>query len=81
MKSWTVRLLVLMTLLLCVAGPGAGTRGGYASYLSAYLFWIGLSLGCLAITMLHHLVGGEWGLVTRGPLQAAHFLAACACGG
>ncbi len=57
-------------LLLCLVGPGSGTREGYASYLSAYLFWIGLSLGCLAVSMLHHLVGGEWGLVTRRLLQA-----------
>ena len=57
-------------LLLCLVGPGAGTRGFYASYLYAYLFWIGLSLGCLAVTMLHQLVGGDWGLVTRRLLQA-----------
>jgi hypothetical protein len=57
-------------LLLCAAGPGAGTRGFYASYLAAYLFWLGLSLGCLAVTMLHQLVGGDWGRVTRRLLQA-----------
>ncbi len=37
----------------------------YRSYLFAYLFWIGLSLGCLAIVMLHHLMGGDWGACVR----------------
>ncbi len=37
----------------------------YRSYLFAYLFWIGLTLGCLAIVMLHHLMGGEWGICVR----------------
>ncbi|MEO8051355.1 MAG: ATP-binding protein, partial [Acidobacteriota bacterium] len=32
----------------------------FPSYLVAYLFWIGIGLGCLGITMLHHLVGGAW---------------------
>jgi hypothetical protein len=41
------------------------------SYLVAYVFWIGLALGGLGLTMLHHLVGGSWGLVVRRPLESA----------
>jgi hypothetical protein len=41
------------------------------SYLVAWLFWIGLTLGCLAIMMLHHLSGGGWGLMVRRILEAA----------
>jgi len=37
----------------------------YRSYLFAYLFWIGLTMGCLGIVMLHHLMGGEWGICVR----------------
>jgi hypothetical protein len=40
------------------------------SYLVAYVFWVGLALGCLGLTMLHHLVGGSWGLVVRRPLES-----------
>jgi hypothetical protein len=57
-------------LILCAAGPWSGTRVFFASYLAAYLFWTGLSLGCLAMSMLHQLVGGEWGVVTRPLLRA-----------
>jgi len=41
-----------------------------ASYLVAYVFWVGLALGCLGLTMLHHLVGGSWGLVVRRPMES-----------
>src|SRR5271166_6065541 len=39
------------------------------SYLVAYVFWVGLALGCMGLTMLHHLVGGSWGLVVRRPME------------
>jgi hypothetical protein len=37
----------------------------YQSYLSAWLFWLGITLGAMGIVMLHHLLGGEWGQMTR----------------
>jgi hypothetical protein len=40
------------------------------SYLVAYVFWVGLALGCLGLTMLHHLVGGSWGMVVRRPMES-----------
>jgi hypothetical protein len=43
----------------------------FRSYLFAYLFWFGISLGSLAGAMLHYLVGGNWGLAIRRPLEAA----------
>ncbi len=36
-----------------------------------YVFWLGISLGCLGLTMLHHLVGGGWGLPIRRPMESA----------
>jgi hypothetical protein len=42
----------------------------FRSYLIAYLFWIGVALGCLPLLMLHHLVGGNWGFVIRRILEA-----------
>ncbi|MEO8126439.1 MAG: hypothetical protein ABJF23_22505 [Bryobacteraceae bacterium] len=35
------------------------------SYLFAYLYWTGLALGCLAILLIHHVVGGKWGMLIR----------------
>jgi hypothetical protein len=42
----------------------------FRSYLTAYLFVIGFPLGCLALLMLHHLVGGEWGFMIQRMLEA-----------
>jgi hypothetical protein len=44
----------------------------YPAYLVAWLFWLGISLGSLAIGLLHHLTGGAWGLVIRRELEAAY---------
>jgi hypothetical protein len=40
------------------------------SYLYAYLFWTGMALGCLAILLLHHTVGGKWGMMIRRMCEA-----------
>jgi hypothetical protein len=42
----------------------------FPAYLVGYLYWVGIALGCIGLTMLHHLVGGSWGLVIRRPLEA-----------
>jgi hypothetical protein len=42
----------------------------FRSYLLAYLFWIGIGVGCLSIAMIHHLSGGAWGVVIRRILEA-----------
>lgn len=43
----------------------------FRSYLLAYIFWIAIPLGCLAILMLQHMSGGVWGLVTRRVLESS----------
>src|SRR5207253_1305870 len=43
----------------------------FHSYLFAWLFWVGLSLGALVIVMLQFLTGGQWGLAIRGLSIAA----------
>ena len=45
-------------------------RAFFQSYLYAYVFWTGLALGCFALLMLQHLVGGAWGAVIQRPLEA-----------
>ena len=57
-------------LALCVGGAAFDPRQFFQSYLQAYLFWIGISLGGSAILMLHHLVGGRWGFPIRRLLEA-----------
>ena len=40
------------------------------AYLFSYIFFIGLSLGSLALLMLHRQVAGAWGFLIRRPLEA-----------
>lgn len=65
-------------LIVGVAGVAVCLLGGlfdwdqfFRSYLVAYLFWIGIALGCFAILMLQHMSGGAWGLVIRRLLESA----------
>jgi len=41
------------------------------SYLIAFMFWIGISLGSLVLLMVQYLSGGAWGLVARRVFEAA----------
>ena len=57
-------------LAICVAGGFANREDFFRSYLVAFLFWIGISLGCLALLMVQHLTGGNWALIIRRILEA-----------
>jgi hypothetical protein len=43
----------------------------WQSYLIAYIFWINITVGSLAVLMVQHLSGGKWGLVARRVLEAS----------
>jgi hypothetical protein len=43
----------------------------FRSYLLAYVFVLGATLGCLALGMIHQLSGGAWGVVTRRLIGAS----------
>ena len=72
MERWRTRALLvgLVALALCVAGGFRNPAQFYHSYLLAFVFWIGVPLGCTAILMLHHLVGGTWGFPLRRLLES-----------
>ena len=55
-------------LALCLLGAYFDRRQFFQAYLMAYIFWLGIPLGCFAIVMMHHLVGGTWGFVIQRPL-------------
>ena len=57
-------------LAICVVGAFFTPAQFFRSYLSAFLFWMGIALGCLAVVMLHHVTGGAWGLPIRRPLES-----------
>jgi len=43
----------------------------FRAYLVGFAWWLGLSLGCLAVLMVQYVAGGLWGFVIRRPLEAA----------
>jgi hypothetical protein len=58
-------------LVLLAIGAIISREQFFRSYLIGYMFWLGITLGCLAIVMLQHLTGGAWGLVIRRVLESA----------
>lgn len=58
-------------LVICVIGIFKAPDRFFPSYLLAYMFVLGLSLGSLGLLMLQHLTGGNWGIMIRRPLESA----------
>jgi hypothetical protein len=61
----------LVGLVLCIVGYVKSPADFLHSYLLAFIFVLGLSLGSLGLLMLQHLTGGHWGVVIRRPLESA----------
>lgn len=41
------------------------------AYLVGWLFWLGITMGCYAMQLLHNLTGGKWGFAVRPWAKAA----------
>lgn len=68
-QQWSF-LVGVVSLTLCIIGAFFSPVQFFQSYLLAYVFWIGLALGCLAVVMIHSLSGGTWGIVIRRVLES-----------
>src|SRR3954447_21322390 len=56
---------------LCLLGALFGERKSFdRAYMFSYVFYFGLSVGSLALLMLHRQLGGAWGFLIRRPLEA-----------
>ena len=44
-----------LLLAVCIAAGFTDKSEFYRSYLVAFLFWLGITLGCLAVLMVQHL--------------------------
>jgi hypothetical protein len=55
----------LLCLGLCILAWFIDTAHFYRSWLFAYIFWVGLTLGCLGMVMVSEMTGGEWGVIMR----------------
>ena len=57
-------------LLLCCAGFFANRAEFFQSYLFAFIYWGGFTIGGLGVLLMNHVVGGTWGVTTRRLLGA-----------
>ena len=69
---WQSRALMagIAGVVFCVIAGVLDLRDFLRGYLIAYMFWTGLSLGCMALLMVQYLSGGFWGLSIRRILEA-----------
>jgi len=58
-------------LVLCAVGFTVSRDHFFKSYLLGFVFWVGVSLGCMALNMVGHLSGGAWAVVSRRVVEAA----------
>jgi hypothetical protein len=64
-------IIAVASLILYLLGMVLAAQRFFPSYLVAWLFCLGISLGGMAILLVHQLTGGVWGFPLRPPLQAA----------
>jgi hypothetical protein len=64
-------LYAVVGLVLCIAGLYFSPKTFFQSYLFAFMFWFGVTIGSTAWLMGHHVTGGGWGFLLRRPLEAA----------
>src|SRR5260370_9859878 len=57
--------------MLSLVGAVLDRRQFFHAYLVGFIFWIGITVGSLALLALQHLTGGPWGLVIRRVLEAS----------
>ncbi len=70
--GWQSRAILIGVagIVFCVIAAVLNLNQFLRGYLIAYMFWTGLTVGCLALLMLQYLSGGLWGLSIRRVLEA-----------
>jgi len=66
----TAGIVGIIGVLIAAAGFVIDRGQFLRSYLFAYLFWTGTAIGGMAILLLHHVVGGRWGMMIRRMCEA-----------
>jgi hypothetical protein len=57
--------------VLCAVGYTTNPTQFFHSWLLGCALWVGVSAGCLALSMIHNLTGGTWGTPARRVFEAA----------
>jgi hypothetical protein len=70
-RRGTALIAGVVGVVLCAIGFVINPDHFFRAYLIAYLFWLSIPLGSLALMMVHHQSGGAWGLVIRRIFEAA----------
>lgn len=70
-KEWLAPIVGVLALLACLWLGQAAPQQALLSYLFAFVFFTGLSVGSLALAMVHPLSGGAWGFFIRPQVLAA----------
>lgn len=75
-EQWPRVRIILMTgavagIAALVVGYLIAPQRFFQAYLLAFLFWSGLSLGCLGWLLLHNASGGQWGFALQRVLEAS----------
>src|SRR5690242_13721293 len=72
-KTIQLRSLLVGLVFGVIAAVGAWVQPDefFRAYLIAFMAWLGVTLGSMAILMLRHLTKGAWGMVIRRILGAA----------
>ena len=69
LQRWSLGVGVAV-LAVCILGALVDADQFFRAYLAAYLFYLGIAHGSLAILMVYHLTGGAWGFLIRNILEA-----------
>ena len=62
-------------LILCTVYGVFRPASFFRAYLTAFEFWLSVTLGCMVVMMIRHLSGGAWGLYLRPLLEAGAMMA------
>ena len=65
MWKW-LRLMLTAAVLV----PGFALHGAFSAHGGGASVWLGMAVGCLGILLMHHTVGGKWGMMIRRMCEA-----------
>ncbi|WP_010582170.1 hypothetical protein [Schlesneria paludicola] len=58
--------------ILCLLAGRLDRESFLSAYLVAFCYWLSVSLGCLALAMIHGMTGGGWGNMVRRIMDAGY---------
>src|SRR5271166_1418593 len=67
----TAGALGIVFLIITVIGYFVDAPQFFRSYLYSFVFWLGISIGCLNWLMVQYLSGGAWGVMSRRICESA----------